>query len=65
MAAKVQPTKPKITLTKKTVKFIWRRVLLKPKDQDKDRISVWDDVEEVKLDQETIENMFEDTKLMK
>lgn len=54
-----QPTKPVIQLTKKLQAFNWRRVLILPQGTPNKKESVWDQVDEYKLNLEEIEEMFE------
>lgn len=62
---KPQPTKPVVKLTKKVKPYQWRRLLHEPKDK-KNRVHViWDDVKEVDLNQEEVEELFEDKKKVK
>lgn len=59
---KPKPTKPVIKLNKKVKAYQWRRVLHEPKDK-KDRVHVvWDDIKEAELNQEEVEDLFEDKK---
>jgi hypothetical protein len=62
---KVEPTKPKLVQTKKTVKFLWRRIILKSKNEEPNRHSIWDECEEAKVDKDEIEDLFEDQKMVR
>ena len=54
-----RPTKAVIRPVKKLQNFNWRRVLLVPKDAPGKKINLWDNVEEVKINQEEFEELFE------
>ena len=54
-----RPTKPVIRPVKKLQNFNWRRVLLLPKDAPGKKPNIWDDIEEMKLNQDEIEELFE------
>lgn len=62
---KPKPTKPVIKLEKKVKPYQWRRVLNEPKDKKDREHVIWDDIEEVEMDQTEIEDLFEDKKKVK
>lgn len=57
-----KPTKPVIRPVKKLQNFNWRRVLVLPKGTAGKKENLWDDVEECKLNQEEMEELFENKK---
>jgi hypothetical protein len=54
-----RPTKPVIRPVKKLQNFNWRRVLVLPQGASGKKENVWDTVSEVPLNQEEIEELFE------
>jgi hypothetical protein len=65
VSKKPKPTKPVIKPSKKLKPYQWRRYLHEPMDK-KGRVPiVWDDIEEVELELEEVEDLFEDKKKVK
>lgn len=62
---KPKPTKPEIKPSKKLKAYQWRRILKEPKDKKNRKHLVWDDIEEVDLDMQEVEDLFEDKKKAK
>jgi hypothetical protein len=56
---RARPTKPVIRPVKKLQNFNWRRVLVLPQGTANKKESVWDDLKEYSLNQEEIEDLFE------
>jgi hypothetical protein len=54
-----RPTKPAIKLEKKLQPFNWRRVLVLPPGTAGKKDSVWDSVPDIGLNQQEIEELFE------
>jgi hypothetical protein len=54
-----QPTKPIVVVTKKLTNFNWRRILATPADAPGKVASIWDNVDELKVNQNEIEERFE------
>ncbi len=57
--AVAKPTKPVIRPVKKLQNFNWRRVLVLPAGTPGKKENIWDTVTEVQLNQEEMEELFE------